>query len=197
MKFSEGLKYPWGKPKRLWNVLWILIPILGIFAIMGYGKKIVNSIVKGNKKELPQFGSFGENLGIGFMLFLKVIPILIVLMIVNFIPVIGQIIYLIIAIFFLPWLMINLMQKYTIASTFEFDKAANIVFNNFVEYLVILVKSVVYAAIYGILSIVLVGIPCSIFGKYIYLADFYRKYSRTPAKKPIKKIGKSVKAKKK
>ena len=30
----EGLKYPWQKGVRLWNILWLLLPIFGWFALM-------------------------------------------------------------------------------------------------------------------------------------------------------------------
>lgn len=180
---KSGLKYPWGAPRRLWNILWALIPIIGWFALGGYGKRIVNSIVKKNTKALPEFGAFWDNFVIGFMLFLKMLPIMIIIMTYNFlltylkgIAVIYWplwLIYIAFSIFIMPWIGINLMQKYTVASTFEFGKAANIVFGNFAEYIIVLVKTIGYVLIYAILSIVLIGIPCLAFGQRLFIADFY------------------------
>ncbi|MBD3248752.1 DUF4013 domain-containing protein [Candidatus Woesearchaeota archaeon] len=187
VEFVEGLKYPWGNPKKLWNILWVLVPILGIFALIGYVQKIMRSIVGGDVSGLPEFGNFMENLKNGFVLFLKMIPIMVVVVIVNMIPFIGWFAYLLITVFFLPWLMINLFVKDTLKATFEFEKAAKAVFGNFVEYIIAYVKTIVYAIIYGLLSLVLVGIPCLQFGQNIYLADFYAKTSTEAAEVPKKK----------
>lgn len=175
LELKAGLKYPWGAPRRLWNILWVLLPIIGWFALGGYGKRIINSIVKGNTKELPDFGDFWDNFIKGVMIFLKFLPLMIILMAISYIPYIGQIIYLAVSILLLPWIWVNLMEKYTLASTFEFDKAIKIVFGNFIEYIVALLKTLLYVIIYAILSIVLVGIPCIAFGQRLFIADFYAK----------------------
>jgi len=182
MEFTKGLKYPWGEPRRLWNILWVLVPIIGWFALGGYIKKIVNSIVKGNTKKLPAFGSFEDNLAKGFMLIVKSIPLTIAVIVVGLIPFIGPIITWTFSIFLAPWIGINLLQKYTIESTFEFKKAGIIVFNHLGEYLLALVKTIVFSVIYFVLSIVLVGIPCLSFGREIYFAEFYAKYSKKAKK---------------
>jgi len=183
LDFKSALKYPWGAPKRLWNILWILLPIIGWFALGGYGKKIVNSIVGGNTTELPEFGGFGDNFVVGFMLFLKMLPLMIIIMLYNLllnaIVEVGIIYwplwlaYTAFLILIMPWIGINFLQKYTVASTFEFKTAANTVFGNFVEYIIALVKTIGYVIIYAILSIVLVGIPCMAFGQRLFIADFY------------------------
>jgi hypothetical protein len=51
--FISGLRYPWAKPGRLWNVLWFLVPIIGWFALLGYVVRIVQALNKGHVKELP------------------------------------------------------------------------------------------------------------------------------------------------
>jgi hypothetical protein len=173
--FSEGLKYPWGAPQRLWNILWIFVPIVGFFVIVGYLKKITNSIVRGNVTELPEFGKFGENLKRGFLVFVKLLPIYIALMIVSFIPYIGIIVYWLFSILFIPWLVINLMVKNTVESSFDFKKAWNVIFSNFGDYVLVFFKTIGFAFIYILASIILVGIPCYTFGSYIFLTDFYRR----------------------
>ncbi len=75
--FTDGLKYPWGVPKRLLNILWALIPILGWLALVSYSQSIIRAIVAGNKTSLPEFIGFGENLRKGFLLFVKSLPLLI------------------------------------------------------------------------------------------------------------------------
>ena len=182
VEFMQGLKYPWGNAKRLWNILWILIPILGWFAIINYSKKISLSIVGGDTAGLPEFGGFFENLSKGFILFLKLIPISVVLMIVNFIPVIGSVVYVLFAILFMPWLVINLYVKDTVGATFEWSNAANIVFKNFGDYVMTIIKTIGFVVVYLVGSIVVVGIPCLYLGQYFFFADFYAR--NKPAAKP-------------
>lgn len=183
LEFKTGLKYPWGQPKRLWNILWFLLPIFGWFALGGYAKKIVNSIVKGNTKELPEFGQFWDNFVKGFMIFLKILPLMILLGVISIIPFIGKPFYWFASLFLVPWLVINLMEKYTLASTFEIENAAKAVFGNFVEYIMVLLRTLLYSIIYALLSIVLIGIPCLSFGKNIFIAEFYASASVTKKKK--------------
>ena len=199
LTFKEGMKYPWGKASRLWLALWLLLPIFGWFALGGYMKKIINSIVGGNTRELPAFGKFWDNFGTGFMLFLKILPLMIVVMLVSIIPIIGTLLEVLISLFLLPWLTVNLMQKYTVASTFEFQKAFEVVFGNFGEYIMVLIRSLFYGIIYALLILVLIGIPCSLFGKHIYIADFYAAYGKKakPAVRKASVVKKAVKKKKK
>jgi hypothetical protein len=173
--FEEGLKFPWGKAKRLWNILWILIPILGYFAIIGYTRKIILGLSKGNTKELPIFGNFWDNLKEGFMIFIYFIPTIIALMLIAEIPIIGEIIYWILTITMLPILMINLYVKNEFKAIWELEKVFKMVFKNFADYLMALLKTIGYGIIYIIGMIVLVGIPCYIFGMMYYLVDFYKR----------------------
>ena len=191
LQLKDGLKYPWGNPKRLWNILWFLIPILGFFAILGYVKKIVNSIVAGNTKELPEFGKFWDNFTTGFMLFIKLLPLGIAAMLIAKIPLLGPLVSFIFSLFLMPWLIINVLEKFTFAAAFEFDKAAKIVFNNLPEYILMLLKSLVYVIVYVLMMVILVGIPCAAFGRLIFLADFYSNTfpkKKKAVKKPTTKI---------
>ncbi|MFT4304740.1 MAG: DUF4013 domain-containing protein [Candidatus Woesearchaeota archaeon] len=174
VSFGEGLKYPWKKPSRLWNILWILIPILGLFAIYGYIRKIILELSKGNKNELPEFGDFWENLKIGFMLFVYYIPTIIVLLLISYIPFIGNLLYFLLAFFLLPWLLINLYVKNEFMAIWEIEKAFNAVKNRFLDYLVAMIKTIGFGIIYGLASLVLIGIPCYMFGFTYYLVDFYK-----------------------
>lgn len=183
LEFSKGLKYPWGAPNGLWNIFWMLLPIFGWFALGGYGKKIINSIVRGNTKTLPEFGGFWDNFVTGIMLFLKMLPLMAILIAFNLF--LGSIkdmgvlswllwvAYISFSIFIMPWIGVNLMEKYTVASTFEFNTAAKTVFGNFVDYLIAMVKTIGYVIIYAVLIVVLIGIPCLVFGQKLFIANFY------------------------
>ena len=173
---QEGLKYPWNKAGILWNILWMLIPIFGWFAIIGYVRNITVGLVKGKRKELPAFGKFWDNFLMGLKLFIYLIPTIIVLMVISAIPMVGSILQLLVAIFLLPWLMINLFVKDEFGALWELKKAFNMVFDNARDYILAYLKTLVFSLIYGIASMVLIGIPCSVFGKYYFLTEFYSKY---------------------
>ena len=174
---GEGLKYPWNKARRLWNILWFLIPIFGWFALGGYIKKIVKELATGQRNELPAFGSFWNNFVQGVKVFVFLIPIYIVIMLISMIPFgIGTILYYLITIFIMPWLIMNFFVNETFNSIWELKKAFNIVFGNAIAYLIAFVKQIIYQIVYGILMVVLVGIPCYSFGNMYFLTEFYRKY---------------------
>ena len=176
--FGTAFKYPFKRPMGLLNILWILVPVIGWFALIGYLITIAKNFVKGNFKELPLF-NFSQHLNLGFFMFLKAIPFIIVIMIVNVIldaiPVIGAIGSLFVYLFVVPLLSINFFVKETVASYFEFN-IIKLVFNNLGDYVVVILKSIALGIIFLILYIVLVGIPANSFTKNIFFADFYRRY---------------------
>lgn len=175
-EFLEGLLYPWRKMGKLWNILWLLIPIIGWLAILGYVKKIVNELVKGKNKGLPEFGKFGKNLVDGFWIFIKFIPWTILIMVISRIPQVGGLINTFIYIFILPYLTIHFFVTGKFEDLFAFKKVANEVFNNIKEYFIAFLKTIGFGVIYYALSLVLIGIPCLTFGSYYYLAEFYAKH---------------------
>lgn len=171
--FSEGLKYSWGVPKRLLNILWALIPIIGWLALVSYSQSIIRAIIAGNKDNLPEFIGFGENLRKGFLLFIKSLPILIAYSLIFSIPGIGQIVGWIAFVLFLPYLGINLLVTDRFEESFNIKKAWNAVSKNLEEYLIAYLKTIGFVLVYGLLSILLVGIPCLAFGHFLFLAEFY------------------------
>ncbi len=174
--FKSGFSYPWGKPSRLWNILWVLLPIFGWFALGGYSKKIVKSLVSGNTEQLPAFGSFWQNFKEGIFILVFMIPTIVALMVMNMVPLIGELVTVLSVIFLLPWLMINFFMKETFESLWDINRAYKVVTVHVVEYLFALLKSIVFGAVYFVLCFVLVGIPCLAFGKNFFLADFYRRH---------------------
>ncbi len=155
----------------------ILIPIIGWFAVGGYSIRIIKSWIKGDFNELPEF-NFGEDMKLGFFMFLKSIPFIIVYMIVQFIlgylKTTGMIVNFFIALFVVPILVINFFNKETVTSYFEFEKVKP-VFQNIGDYVLVLLKSIALQIIFLVLIVVLVGIPAGAFTKNIFLADFYRR----------------------
>ena len=160
----------------MWNILWVLLPIFGWFALGGYGIRIVKEFSHGKFKKLPVM-SFGSDMKLGFFMFLKslvlIIPYVIVITILGqlsiWLRVAGQ---LFIGLFMLPILMINFFNKETIDSLYEF-KVLGPIFDNLGDYVTALLKSFALGIIFLIMIIVLVGFPAGSFTKNIFLADFY------------------------
>jgi len=178
LSFKDGLRYPWGEPKRLWYILWVLVPILGWLALLGFVQKIVRSLIGGNDKTLPDFGSLGENFVDGFWVFVKLIPLIIVyqlvVLVLGFIPVFGWFAIMFIAWILMPYLILHFLNTGKFEDTFALKKTWDTVFGDFVGYLIAMLKTIGFGLIYGVLMLVLVGIPCYAFGSSVFLAEFYR-----------------------
>ena len=72
LDFKTAFKYPFNRAKGMWNILWVLLPIFGWFALGGYGIRIVKEFSHGKFKKLPVM-SFGSDMKLGFFMFLKVL----------------------------------------------------------------------------------------------------------------------------
>lgn len=171
--FKQGLKYPWINAKKLWYVLWMLVPIFGWFVLGGYVITIVRNIANNNKNGLPEFGGIWNNFMTGLVFFFKAIPLMVVILLINIVPIIGWLVGLLVRIFLYPYLIINLFVKEDFAASFDLKKVWWSVINNMEEYLIAVLKTLGFAVIYGLLSIVLIGIPCYLFGVVYYIAEFY------------------------
>jgi len=178
LDFKVAFGYPFKRAKGMWNILWLLFPIFGWFALGGYSVRIVKEFCDGKFKKLPVM-KFKSDMKFGFFMFLKAIPFMLAYVIVT--SILGAISYslgglveFLLAVFVVPMLAINFMKKETIESFFEFDVLRPIV-DNFKDYVVTVLKSIGLAIIFFVMIIVLVGIPASVFTKNIFLADFYRR----------------------
>ncbi|MBW2977873.1 DUF4013 domain-containing protein [Candidatus Woesearchaeota archaeon] len=177
LDFETAFKYPFKRAVGLFNILWFLLPIIGWFALYGYGIRIVKHFSNGDFKGLPKF-KFGKSLGLGFIMFIKSIPFMIVLGILNSVlgrTPMGFLGILFLLIFVVPILAVNFFNKETVASYFEVKKLAP-VFNNLGEYIMVILKSILLKIIFFVMIIILVGLPAGAFTKNIFIADFYRRY---------------------
>jgi hypothetical protein len=209
LKFKTAFKYPFNNAARMLYILWIIGPVmillLGIlsiklgmpeellfilipigiiafiissFLLFGYGIIIIKHFIKGDFSELPEL-EFGKHLKLGFFMFLKFIPFIIIMSIINillvFIPLIGVLASWFVSLFVAPILVINFFNKETIESYFEFE-IIRCVFEDFEEYIIALLKSLALAVIFFLMMIILVGIPARSFTQNIFIADFYRRF---------------------
>ncbi len=177
LDFKTAFKYPFNRPKGMWGILWILLPIIGWFVLAGYGVRRIQEFSKGKFKKLPAF-KFSSDLELGFSMFLKALPFALVYIAVSFgLTIINPFLRffsVIFEIFAIPILFINFINKETIASFFEL-RIVRSVFNNFGDYLIALSKSILLGIVFLVMFVVLVGIPAGTFTKNIFLADFYRR----------------------
>jgi len=186
LDFKTAFKYPFNRAKGMWNILWVFLPIIGWFALGGYSIRIVKEFIKGKYKRLPTF-KFKSDLKLGFAMFLKSIPFMAVYtllllgveMVATFLGIKNQkllvdLVEIFLGLFIVPILAINFVNKQTISSFFEIEIVKS-VFNNFWDYVVALLKSILLGIVFLVMWVVLVGIPAGIFTKNIFLADFYRR----------------------
>ena len=178
LDFKSAFKYPFNRAKAMWNILWVLLPIIGWFVLGGYSIRIIQEFSKGKFKQLPVL-NFKSDFKLGFFMFIKSIPFLIAYglvlgLITALSPWVRGLAEFFLSLFVLPILAINFMNKQTIESFFEF-KILKSVFNNLSDYVMALLKSILLGIIFLLMWIILVGIPAGSFTKNIFLADFYRR----------------------
>ncbi len=177
LDFKTAFKFPFNRPVGMLNILWVLIPIVGWFALGGYMFRNIQGFMRGQFQELPLF-DFVADMKLGFWMFVKALPFMILYTIV--LGILGEInewlLLLRIPFEFLifPILMMNFVKKGTAASLFEFD-VSKVVFEHFSDYVTALVKSFFLAIVFAIMMLVLVGIPAGAFTNNMFLADFYRR----------------------
>ncbi len=179
LSFKDAFKYPFNRPKGLLNILWILLPIFGWLALMGYMIRIVKEFIQGKYKEVPKL-SFGSDMSLGFMMLVKSLPLLIsfyaivfLLLLIN--PFLSSLFELVVGLFIFPVVFMNFFMKQTVASTFEFGLVKH-VFSNFGEYIEAILKSIGLGLIFVVMILVLVGFPAICYTQYIFWADFFRRY---------------------
>ena len=175
LDFKAAFHYPFNRAKGMWNILWILVPIIGWLALTGYGVRIIQEFCEGKFKQLPVF-QFKKDLKLGFFMFLKAIPFILVCIVIFSILSLLKLGYIntLMGIFIIPILTINFIKKMTISSFFEF-KILKFVFIHFGDYIVAVLKSILLAIVFVIMIIILVGLPALFFTKNMFLADFYRR----------------------
>jgi hypothetical protein len=182
VSFSDAFRYPFKKPKRLLYALFLLIPIFGWLILFGYLARLVNEFIEGRYEE-PIKLNIMDDMSLGFTIFLKSLPFIIVYIIVisavNYASeTFGILLNLLLSVFIIPILQVNFYRKQTIESYFEFD-VLNIVKDNLGSYVVVILKQYALAIIFLVLSVVLIGIPALFFTGTIFIANFYGKCTET------------------
>ena len=177
IRFGQAFTYPFRKFSRIFNILWLLVPIVGVLAVSGYGIWITQKFIRGEYRQLPKF-HFGKNLKLGFFIFLKFIPLITAIMVIQtllgYLGTIGTIITVVLMFFVYPILMINFLQHETIAASFDV-RLVKLVFTHIGDYIITTLKAIALTLIFLAMCLILIGIPALHFTQYIFLADFYRR----------------------
>jgi len=156
INFEKAFSYPFAKSSRLLNFLWVLLPLIGWFALYGYTVRIIKGFTEQKFKQMPAL-ELGEDISLGFFMFLKSIPGFLViwaaLFLTTLIPFIGIPLY-IIAIIMMPLLIVHFIVKQTVVSLMEYSEL-KVIFSDFADYLIALIKGILAGMIY----LVIMGIP--------------------------------------
>lgn len=178
---GSALKYPWKKMTRAFWYWIILIPIFGWFPLYGYMLDVIQNITKGNDKELPKFGKYWPSFIDGFYFFVFVMIVSVVLNIVMRIPIAGWAAYILIALI-MPMLMVNYAVKRKFSAFFDVVFATKMVFGNFIDYIVLILKNIVVGLFWLLCSIPIVTLiwtlPAMQFSGQYLIAQFYRKHNK-------------------
>ncbi len=178
LDFKTAFKYPFNRMKGLWNIFLILLPIFGWFSLGGYSVRIIQEFSKGQFKKLPVL-KFGSDMKLGFFMFIKAIPFILVYMIIIFPLYLTNVwlsysVRILLEIFIVPILSINFVNKMTVSSFFEL-RIIKHVFSNLGDYIIAILKSILLFIVFLIMYIILIGIPAQAFTQNIFLVDFYRR----------------------
>lgn len=176
ISLSDAFKYPFKEPKRLLYALLVLIPIFGWIVLFGYTVRLINEFIEGRYEGLIKIEII-DDLKLGFSMFMKYLPLVIILLITNYAVnhtnlTLGLLIQLLLSLFVLPLLIANFMRKKTIGSCFEFG-VLNVIKENPGDYIIAILKQYALTIIFLILSIILIGIPALLFTNTIFMANFY------------------------
>lgn len=176
---TDAIKYPWNKMQRAFWFWLIIIPIFGWLPLYGYILDVIENIVKGNDSALPKFGKYWPSFMQGLYYIIFSIILGVVLMIVMKIPLVGWIAY-IYVVLITPMLVANYAVKRNFGAFFDIGLATKVVFGHIIEYIVLILKTIVVMLFWMICSIPIITliwtIPAMQFSSQFLLAQFFRKY---------------------
>jgi len=188
---GEALKYPFAKFGRLFYWLWVLIPIIGWLAFSGYTIRIVQSIISGKYKEVPKFGNFWSNCGIGVYAWILGFVLGGITVVFSFLQrpmgIVGSIMYIVVAIYVAlvgPIMVIQLAETESLSKALDVVRAHKIVFKNFRKYIIVVLQQLAVSIVLLIASIpiitLIVTIPAMGYSKQYLYARFYRDLKTKP-----------------
>ena len=176
---GDAIAFPFRKWYRCFNIFWILLPVLGWAAIGGYLWRIVNGLLKNELTELPKF-NFAEDMKNGWLplgyIILYSLAVNILLTIIGSITKVGMQLTNIYISLIAPMLVIQFFESRSIQEGFNIGKATKLVFRNFGDYIITLLKQVVVIIVFLLaLLLFFLGYGAMVFGGYYLMIDFYKR----------------------
>ena len=178
---KDALKYSFTSWKRLFIFWWILVPILGVIICNGYLARVVNNVLAGEDRELPEFGDFNECLTKGFFLFLIFLLWGLILQIVGGVllgrisPCIPMVLSALFS-FVSPILVISYVSSGDFSAGFSIIDAFGTIFSRLGEYLITWLKVIALILILLVASApvitIVVTLPAMAFSPYYLFAKF-------------------------
>ena len=177
VSIKEALRFPFANLKRLFNFYWILIPIWGWFVVSGYAIKIIKQVIAGKNQELPPIRPFKGLVKVGFLLFVVSLVLSIIYNVAIFIPIVGWIIYIYLALIS-PILILQFAEIKRIRDGLNFIEATRTVFANLKLYIVTYLKTIVVVLVLLLASALVITLiftlPAMAFVQYYIWAEFYK-----------------------
>lgn len=174
---GQAFKYPFSNMKRFFNFFWIIVPIWGWFVVGGWALRIINEIRNGNSKEVPAIRPWEGLFSTGFFFIVFSLIISIVMQVLIWIPILGWIGYLYIAIIS-PALMMQFAKNVKFGEGLNIVEATKTTFKNFGSWILTLLKVILVTAVFLIASIpvvtLIITLPAMTYAQYLLWADWYR-----------------------
>lgn len=137
--FGFVMKDPTWTKKVLMGGLFLLIPIVGFIALMGYQRKLFDALRDDPEAKLPEI-DFGNDLSYGLPVFGIVLCYMLPGMILSAIPVLGQLVMAAVGLLVMPAALIRFYTTNRFGAVFEFGPIIEFVkanINNLLLYAVI------------------------------------------------------------
>ena len=183
--FRDAIAYPFGRFSRLFYWLWILVPIVGALAFVGYEVRMIRTLLKGNRKEAPAFGPFWENAKVGLFFLVFALLYSLLLGLISIIPFIGKLLY-IIGFFIIPVLMVQCATgagfTHMLKQGFRIDRGADLIFKHIGMYLLTVLKIIAVVVLAVIASLPLITLiityPAYRYAFWYLVTGFWRAAQR-------------------
>ncbi|PLW80902.1 hypothetical protein C0585_00325 [Candidatus Woesearchaeota archaeon] len=187
--FKDGFMYPFNNMKRLFNFWWVLVPVVGIFAVIGYFREIVEGLLKKKDKELPEFKGFLRLTKKGFMFFLiMLLPAILAMMLSGVLnslfssTSLGKIVYFVLMLFvdfYLAMLYINYVKEDKFEAVFDVKKVWEKISKDWNKTLHAFLMQALLMCVFLLMSVfvitLIITVPAMSFTGYYYLVELYNK----------------------
>ncbi len=180
MKFTikGALAYPFINFKSFWNILWLLLPIIGWLFFAGYTLQILKAISNRKDKGLPKSNPFLDNFLLGLKYIIFYLPLILVLILANFYNIGLYFLIVILAYLPMPFLVVQFSRDEKFKSLYNYKKGYIILSKNIKKFLLFILFTIAIDLIWVLSSIFIVTIivtyPALIYGSLYLQAKLFQ-----------------------